>query len=291
MAILLQKDSRLIIQGITGKQARLHAKYHLEYGTKLVGGVTPGKSGQGVEGVPVFDTLREAQEMLGPVDATLIFTPPYAVQDSAFEAIAGGVKVIVILTEHVPVHDSMRIREAAKRAGAHIIGPNTIGVISPGKSKAGVMPGFVFKEGRVGIISRSGTLTYEAASLLSAKGIGQSTCVGIGGDPIPGSSFTDMLKLFKNDPETDAVILIGEIGGAAEEQAAAYLNSVQYGKPVAAFIAGATAPPEKKMGHAGAIVSGDTGTVQSKRKALDSAGVHTAHSLEAVCGQIERLVR
>jgi len=289
MAILINKDSRLIIQGITGKQARLHARHHLEYGTNLVGGVTPGRSGLSVENIPVFDTIREALGAIGPIDATLLFTPPYAVLDSALEAIDNGILVIVILTEYVPVHDAMKIREAAHHSNAHVIGPNTIGVISPGLAKAGVMPGFVFRQGRVGIISRSGTLTYETASALTAKGIGQSTCIGIGGDPVPGSTFSDMLKLFKDDPDTSAVILIGEIGGAAEEQAAAYLAAIHYPKPVIAFIAGATAPPEKKMGHAGAIIDGDTGTVASKHKALATAGVHIAPSVAAACDLAARL--
>jgi succinyl-CoA synthetase alpha subunit len=291
MAILVNKDSRLIIQGITGKQARLHARYHLEYGAKLVGGITPGKAGQEVEGVPVFDTIKAAQEALGQIDATLILTPPYTVLDGALEAIDNGIKVIVVITEHIPVHDSMKIREAAQAAGACIVGPNTIGLISPGKSKLGVMPGFLYKEGRVGIVSRSGTLTHEMASSLSIRGIGQSTCVGIGGDPVPGSPFEDILKLFRDDAETDAVILIGEIGGAAEEQAATYLASVDYGKPVVAYIAGSTAPAEKKMGHAGAIIAGETGTAASKRKALEKAGVRVAETPEAVLEYLGSLIK
>ncbi|MDR1946333.1 MAG: CoA-binding protein [Desulfovibrio sp.] len=204
MAILLHKESRLIIQGITGKQARLHARYHLEYGTKLIGGVTPGKSGHSVEGVPVFDTVREARQKSGDIDAALILTPPGAALDSALEAIDNGIKLVVVITEHIPVHDGMKMREAAETAGAHVIGPNTIGIISPGKSKAGVMPGFLYREGNVGIVSRSGTLTHETASNLSYRGIGQSTCVGIGGDIVPGSPFESILKLFRDDPETAA---------------------------------------------------------------------------------------
>lgn len=291
MAILINKESRLIIQGITGKQARLHALYHLEYGSKLVGGITPGKGGQDVEGVPVFDTIKSAKDTLGRIDATLILTPPYTVLDGALEAIDNGIKTIVIITEHIPVHDSMKIREAAQAAGAVVVGPNTIGLISPGKSKLGVMPGFLYKEGRVGIVSRSGTLTHEMASNLSIRGIGQSTCVGIGGDPVPGSPFEDILKLFKDDKETDVVVLIGEIGGAAEEQAAAYLASVNFGKPVVAFIAGGTAPPEKKMGHAGAIIAGDTGTVASKHKALAAAGAFIAKTPEEALERIETLLK
>ena len=290
MAILINKDSRIIIQGITGKQARLHAKYHLEYGSNLIGGVTPGRGGETVEGVPVFDTIKAAQEALGKIDATLILTPPYTVLDGALEAIDQGIKVIVIITEHIPVQDSMIIREAAQKAGACVVGPNTIGLISPGKSKVGVMPGFLYKEGRVGIVSRSGTLTHEMASNLTHRGIGQSTCVGIGGDPVPGSPFTEILKLFKDDPETDAVIMIGEIGGSAEEEAAAYLASVDFGKPVIAYIAGVSAPAEKKMGHAGAIIAGNCGTVESKHTALKAAGAHIAETPEAALEHVANLL-
>lgn len=282
MSILIHAHSKVIIQGITGKQARLHVPYHLEYGVNLVGGVTPGKGGQTVEGLPVFDTVAEARQSLGDIDVSLILTPPYAVLDGALEAIDNGIGVLVIIAEHMPVHDSMQIREAAVAAGVQVVGPNTIGLISPGKSKAGVMPGFLYSEGRVGIVSRSGTLTHESASNLSLAGIGQSTCVGIGGDPVPGSPFENILELFRTDPETDMVLMIGEIGGGAEERAAAYLKSLNYGKPVIAFIAGATAPPEKRMGHAGAIIAGNVGTAASKRAALEDAGVIVVETLEEV---------
>ena len=291
MAVLVNESTKVICQGFTGSQGTFHSEQAIAYGTKMVGGVTPGKGGQDVEGVPVFDTIKAAKEALGRIDATLILTPPYTVLDGALEAIDNGIKTIVIITEHIPVHDSMKIREAAQAAGAVVVGPNTIGLISPGKSKLGVMPGFLYKEGRVGIVSRSGTLTHEMASNLSIRGIGQSTCVGIGGDPVPGSPFEDILKLFKDDPETDVVVLIGEIGGAAEEQAAAYLASANFGKPVVAFIAGGTAPPEKKMGHAGAIIAGDTGTVASKHKALSAAGAFIAKTPEEALDRIEALLK
>lgn len=290
MSIFLQANSKIILQGITGKQARLHVPYHLEYGAQLVGGVTPGKGGEEVNGLPVYNTVAEAIEKLGPIDASLIMTPPYAVLDGALEAIDNGIKLVVIITEHMPVRDTMKIREAAALAGVQVVGPNTIGVISPGKSKAGVMPGFLYREGRVGIVSRSGTLTHEAASTLSLQGIGQSTCVGIGGDPVPGSSFEQVLEMFRTDDETDVVLMIGEIGGAAEERAAAYLKNTDFGKPVIAFIAGATAPAEKKMGHAGAIIAGNAGTVDSKHAALKEAGVIVVQKLEDTVAHIKKYV-
>lgn len=288
MSILINSRSRIILQGITGKQARFHVPLHLEYGAALVGGVTPGKGGEKVEGLPVFDTVRQLTDSLGKVDVSLIMTPPMAVLDCALEAIDNGIGLVVIITEHMPVHDTMKIREAAALAGVHVVGPNTIGLISPGKSKAGVMPGFLYKEGRVGIVSRSGTLTHEAASTLTLRNIGQSTCVGIGGDPVPGSSFENILELFRQDEETDLVLMIGEIGGGAEERAAAYLRETPFGKPVLAYIAGATAPAEKKMGHAGAIIAGNTGTAASKRAALEDAGVTVLAKLEDMVAHIEK---
>ncbi len=291
MSILINAESKIILQGMTGKQARLHVPYHLEYGSQLVGGVTPGKGGEKVDGLPVFNTVAEAIDNLGKIDVSLIMTPPYAVLDGALEAIDNGIGLIVIITEHMPVHDTMKIREAALKAGVHVVGPNTIGIISPGKSKAGVMPGFLYSEGRVGIVSRSGTLTHEAASTLTLQNIGQSTCVGIGGDPVPGSSFEQILELFRQDKDTDVVIMIGEIGGGAEERAAAYLESVDFGKPVLAFIAGATAPAEKKMGHAGAIIAGNAGTVQSKHEALKKAGVTVVNKLEEIVDEVKKHIK
>lgn len=280
MSIIVNKDTRCIIQGITGQQGRVHAKLSLEYGCRLVAGVTPGRGGQNVEGVPVFDTVEEARDACGEIDATMILVPPAGVRDSAIEAMNNGIRVVVPVTEHVPERDTLMIRDFAAAKGALVIGPNTIGVISPGKSKIGIMPGFLYSEGNVGIVSRSGTLTHEVASCLSIRDVGQSTCVGIGGDPVPGASFSDVLAMFKDDPETHLVILIGEIGGAGEEMAARYLAGTDYGKPVFAFIAGNTAPAMKKMGHAGAIVTGGAGTAKSKNEALRAAGVVVARTLE-----------
>ncbi len=280
MAIIVNEKTIFVIQGITGKQGRIHASHSLEYGCKLVGGVTPGKGGETVGNLPVFNTVQEAIDSCGPIDASMVLVPPFGVKESVMEAIDCGIETIIPITEHVPVKDTMIIREHAMANQCRIIGPNTIGLISPGLCKIGIMPGFLYSQGRVGIVSRSGTLTHEVASCLSRKGVGQSTCVGIGGDPIPGSSFTDILELFKDDSETCCVILVGEIGGAGEEMAAEYLKSVNYSKPVVAFIAGSTAPEKKKMGHAGAIVSGNAGTASSKRNALESAGVKVAKGLE-----------
>ena len=290
MAILLNADSRAIIQGITGKQARIHVPHHLSYGTQLVGGVTPGKGGEKVEGVPVFDTVRAALDELGPLDASMIFVPPAAVLDCALEALDEGIRLLVIITEHIPLHDTMKIREAAKAAGSVVVGPNTIGMISPGKSKLGVMPGFLYSTGHVGIVSRSGTLTHESASCLTLRGTGQSSCVGIGGDPVPGSSFEDVLEAFRHDPETHAVLMIGEIGGATEERAARWMQESGYDKGVVAFIAGASSPPGKKMGHAGAIISGDSGTAESKHAALSAAGVQMAATLEEAYPMLEKIL-
>lgn len=290
MAILINTNTRVILQGITGRMAHTHARYLKEYGVKLLAGVTPGRGGQEVEGVPVFNTIREAIDMVGMIDASLILTPPYAILDSALEAIEAGIPLLVIGTEFVPVHDTLRIREAAAKHGTRIIGPNTIGMISPGKCKVGIMPGMLYSEGNVGIVSRSGTLTHEAASSLTLRGIGQSSCVGIGGDAVPGSSFEDILELFRDDPETKIILLIGEIGGGAEEAAAAYLQKTQYPKPVVAFIAGITSPPGKQMGHAGAIISGSTGSGKSKREALQNAGVLVASDMDEAVDAIERML-
>ena len=280
----------MIIQGITGRQARAHVPHHLDYGTKLVGGVTPGKGGEKVDGVPVFDTVRAALDELGPLDASMVLVPPAAVLDSALEALDEGIKLLVVITEYIPLHDTMKIREAAKAADAVVVGPNTIGMISPGKSKLGVMPGFLYSAGHVGIVSRSGTLTHESSSCLTLRGVGQSSCVGIGGDPVPGSSFEDILEAFRHDPETWAVLMIGEIGGAAEERAARWLKETGYNKPIVAFIAGASSPPGKKMGHAGAIISGESGTAQSKQAALSAAGVQIAASLEEAYPMLEKML-
>lgn len=279
MAILVNAQTRVLIQGITGAQGSYHTEKMLEYGTKVVAGVTPGRGGEKVCGVPVFDTVREALAHY-PVDATIILVPPPFVLEAASEAIENGIGLVVIITEHVPVLDSIRIRAMAQARGSRVIGPNTIGIISPGQSKVGIMPGYIYKEGNIGIISRSGTLTHEVASNLTFRGIGQSTCIGIGGDPVIGTTFVDALELFRNDEQTRAVIMIGEIGGSGEEMAAEHLKKCGFPKPVYAFIAGVTAPPEKRMGHAGAIVERGTGTAESKIRLLSEAGVSVVRTLD-----------
>lgn len=289
MAILMDQNTNVIIQGITGNQGSLHGKYMLEYGVKLVGGISPGKGGTFIHGVPVYNTVLEACEITR-IDATMILVPPFAVKESAIEAIENGIKTIVVITEHVPIQDTMYIRQLAKEYGANIVGPNTIGAISPGKTKVGVMPGFLYSEGNVGIVSRSGTLTHETASTLTLQGIGQSTCVGIGGDPVPGMDFIDVLKIFANDAETKVVVMIGEIGGSGEEQVASYITEYGYPKPIIAFIAGQTAPAEKKMGHAGAIISGASGSAQSKYDALSKANIRIAKTFSEVVQHVREVL-
>ncbi len=289
MAILIDQNTNVIVQGATGSQGALHTKYMMEYGVKVVGGISPGKGGDAVHGVPIYNTVLEAMET-NRVDATMILVPPYAVRDCAIEAIENGVKTVVIITEHVPVHDSMYIRQLSLEYGAHIVGPNTIGVISPGKTKIGVMPGFLYSQGNVGIVSRSGTLTHETASTLSLRNIGQSTCVGIGGDPMPGMDFVDVLKLFEKDAETEVVVMIGEIGGSGEEAAARYVKENGYSKPIIAFIAGQTAPLDKQMGHAGAIISGDSGSAASKYEALTNANIQIAKSFSEIVQAVSAVV-
>ena len=285
MSILINRDTKVIIQGITGKQGAYHADKAMEYGTRIVGGVTPGKGGETVHGVPVHDTVAEVLKDT-PVDASMILVPPAGVADAAMEAIDHRIPLVVIITEFVPFHDSLKIQRRAAEKGVRIVGPNTIGVISPGRTKVGIMPGFLYKEGNIGIISRSGTLTHEVSSNLSYRQRGQSTCVCIGGDAVKGLDFLEVLKLFRDDEQTEKVIMIGEIGGAGEETAAAYIRETGYPKPVVAFIAGANAPAEKRMGHAGAIVSGGFGTAASKYKALAGAGVMVARTLEEVYSQV-----
>ena len=281
MAILVNQNSRVIIQGATGKQGQYHTAKMLEYHVQVVGGVTPGKGGTEVQGVPVFDTVSQAKKA-GIIDASMIVVPPAGVLAAAFDAIENEISLVVIITEFVPFHDTLKIRALALKKGIRLVGPNTIGVISPSKSKVGIMPGFIYSEGHVGIISRSGTLTHEIASNLTYKGIGQSTCVCIGGDRVKGMGFVDCLKLFREDPETEKIILIGEIGGAGEEQAASYIQEHGYPKKIIAFIAGSTAPPEKKMGHAGAIISRGFGTATSKIKELENAGVTVVKRLDGL---------
>jgi succinyl-CoA synthetase alpha subunit len=275
MAILVGSDTKAIVQNITGSQGSFHTKLMLEYGTKIVGGATPGKGGAQVEGVPVFDTVNEVVSRTG-ANASIIFVPAPFARDAALEAISNGLSPIVLITEGIPVRDSMDIMARAKERGCVIVGPNTPGIITPGECKLGIMPAHVFKKGEVGLASRSGTLTYEIASSLSRAGLGQSTCLGLGGDPIVGLSFVDILELFRKDPQTRSVALVGEIGGNAEELAAEYIRDTRYPKPVAAYVAGRSAPPGKRMGHAGAIIMGRTGTAESKLEALKAAGVRVA---------------
>lgn len=274
MGIIVNNSIRAIVQGITGTQGRFHTRLMLEFGTKIVAGTSPGKGGTSVEGVPVYDTVEEALKQ-HEANASIIFVPaPYAA-DAALEAIEAGLKTVVIITEHVPVKDSIQVMAGARNNNATIIGPNTPGIITPDMCKLGIMPAHIFKKGIVGIASRSGTLTYEIASGLT-QGLGQSTCLGLGGDPIVGLSFVDVLKMFAKDRQTKAVALIGEIGGNAEELAAEYIRETDYPKPVVAFVAGRTAPPGKRMGHAGAIAMGKAGTAKSKIEAFQAVGVDVA---------------
>ena len=279
MSILVDKNTRLICQGITGKAGAFHSEQCRDYGTNLVGGVTPGKGGTTALGVPVFDTCEEAVKATG-ANATMIFVPPPFAADSILEAADAGIALIVAITEGIPVLDMARAVAYLKahHPAVRLIGPNCPGVITPGACKIGIMPGYIHKPGRVGVVSRSGTLTYEAVWQLTNLGIGQSTCVGIGGDPVNGTSFVDALKMFQDDPDTDAVLMMGEIGGNAEEQAAELKKSGQFTKPMAAFIAGQTAPPGKRMGHAGAIISGGSGKAEDKIAALEGAGIRVAKS-------------
>lgn len=277
MSILVNKNTKVICQGFTGKQGTLHSEQAIAYGTKMVGGVTPGKGGQTHLGLPVFNTVREAVDATG-ADASVIYVPAPFCKDSILEAADAGVKLIVCITEGVPTLDMLQVKYyLEKNTESRLIGPNCPGVITPGACKIGIMPGFIHLPGKVGIVSRSGTLTYEAVKQMTDKGFGQSTCVGIGGDPIPGMNFIDTLALFEQDPQTEAIILVGEIGGTAEEEAAEYIQS-NVRKPVISYIAGVTAPPGKRMGHAGAIISGGKGTAADKFAALHAAGVATVKS-------------
>jgi succinyl-CoA synthetase alpha subunit len=290
MSILVGKDTRVVCQGITGTAGSFHSQQMLAYGTALVAGVTPGKGGSRFEGkVPVFDTVAQAVKETR-ANASVIFVPPAFAADAILEAAAGGIALIVCITEGIPVNDMVKVKRALAGSAVRLTGPNCPGVITPGQCKIGIMPGHIHKPGRIGIVSRSGTLTYEAVHQVSQLGMGQSTAVGIGGDPVHGLTFTDCMKLFAADPDTDAVILIGEIGGSEEEDAAAWIKA-NYKKPVVGFIAGATAPPGRRMGHAGAIVSGGKGSAEDKFNALRAAGVHIAggpHELGKTLAQVLR---
>ncbi len=280
MAILVDRNTRVLVQGITGRDGSFHTKLMKEYGTNVVAGVTPGKGGMEVEGVPVYDTVKEAVKQTD-ANTSIIFVPAKFASDAIYEAIDAGIKLVVVITEGIPIHDMLKVKKYAEEKGTRIIGPNCPGVITPEEAKVGIMPGHIFKRGKVGVVSRSGTLTYEIVSHLTRKGFGQSTAVGIGGDPIIGSRFVDVLKMFNEDDETEAVVLIGEIGGTDEQDAAEYIGKY-FRKPVVAFIAGKTAPREKRMGHAGAIIAGGEGTAEEKRKAFEKVGVKVADLPEEV---------
>lgn len=277
MSILLNKNTKIIVQGITGSEGSFHTQQMLEYNTKVVGGVTPGKGGTlANEKVPVFNSVRDAVDMTG-ANASIIFVPPPFAADAMLEAIDSGIELIIAITEGVPVRDMVTVKHALHGSKSRLIGPNCPGIITPGVGKMGIMPAFIHLEGKCGLISRSGTLTYEAVKQLSDRKIGQSTCVGIGGDPIPGSNFLEIMRLFNEDPDTNAVVMIGEIGGSAEEEAAEYIKS-EFKKPVVGFIAGQTAPPGRRMGHAGAIIAGGKGTAREKVAAMERAGIHVSKS-------------
>ena len=288
MSILVSKDTRVIVQGFTGSQATLHSEQAIDYGTNIVGGITPGKGGQTHLGKPVFDTMDEAVKSVQP-NASLIFVPAPFCKDSILEAAESGIELIVCITEGVPTLDMLDVKKRVDELGLTLIGPNCPGLITPGEAKLGIMPASIHMQGSVGIISRSGTLTYEAVKQTTDLGFGQSSCVGIGGDPIPGSSFIDILKLFENDPQTEAIVMVGEIGGTAEEDAAEFIKN-NVSKPVISYIAGQTAPVGKRMGHAGAIIAGGRGTAADKISKLKECGVHVADNLTEIGSTVAKVI-
>ncbi|MBM3789041.1 MAG: succinate--CoA ligase subunit alpha [Acidobacteria bacterium] len=289
MSILVDKNTRLAVQGITGREGTFHTQQSVAYGTKVVAGVTPGKGGTTHEGIPVYDTVAEAAEKEG-ANATVIFVPPPFAGDAIMEAITAGLPLIVCITEGIPTLDMVRVASMLKGSSSRLIGPNCPGIISPGRCKIGIMPGRIFKEGNVGVVSRSGTLTYEGVWQLTERGFGQSTSIGIGGDPIVGTHFIDALRLFNDDPGTDAIVMIGEIGGTAEEEAARFIRA-HVKKPVVGFIAGQTAPPGRRMGHAGAIISGGKGTAAEKTAAMRECGLHVAASPADIGDTVARVMK
>ena len=288
MSVLVDKNTRVVTQGITGKTGAFHTRACREYGTQMVAGVTPGKGGQDFEGIPLFDTVQQAKRETG-ANVSIIYVPPPFAADAIMEAVAAGIELVIAITEGIPVMDMARVLPVVHASQSRLIGPNCPGIITPGQAKIGIMPGFIHKPGRIGVVSRSGTLTYEAVYQLSNLGMGQSTCIGIGGDPLNGTSFIDCLTLFNNDPDTDAVVMIGEIGGSAEVEAAQWVKQ-NMKKPVVSFIAGATAPPGRRMGHAGAIISGGDDTAEAKFKALEAAGIHTVRSPHEIGAKMHEVI-
>jgi succinyl-CoA synthetase alpha subunit len=290
LSILVNKDTRVIVQGITGREGGFQTERCLEYGTKVVAGCTPGRGGEVAFGVPVFNTIEDAVREQGPIDCSLIFVPAPGAADAVLEAAASNIKLIICITEGVPTVDTMTVKRSMRGSDLILIGPNCPGVITPGECRVGIMPGNVFMPGHVGVVSRSGTLVYEAVDQLTRAGIGQSTCVGVGGDPIIGTTSRQVLEMFNNDPDTHAIVMIGEIGGTAEQEAAAYIKE-HVKKPVVAFIAGSTAPPGRRMGHAGAIIAGNTGTATAKKAALTDAGAVICESPAAIGATMAQLLR